>query len=235
MAATWISRGVRRIGADDPDDLDGGIGLEQRLAHGRAQPCEICGAGGNQHSAWLSAATERALARIDNGRPNECVRGSPEKCGRTLRAEGLATGCGIDREVAVGRKAKVVDHGQRRALPEPALERNVEDVSVEDDDVETRRSVDGVLDALWRLAARVEDGVTTGSDPLVKRQIILRDEHRDLEVRAQRVREREHPLEVPESDAAAAVCGEQRTGGHEVTARAAAHAWIRCSARTTSS
>ena len=57
----------------------------------------------------------------------------------------------------------------------------------------------------------------------------------DLQLGSERVAEGKHALEVAQSDAAAAVRGEQRSRGHDGTARAAAQAWIRCRARTTSS
>ncbi len=57
----------------------------------------------------------------------------------------------------------------------------------------------------------------------------------DLEIGTQRVGQREHALEMTETHATAAVRGQERTRGHDLDARAAAHACIRCSAITTSS
>jgi hypothetical protein len=72
-------------------------------------------------------------------------------------------------------------------------------------------------------------------DALPQPAIAVGEHQADLNVGPESVGQGEHSLEVPEADAAAAVGGEQRSRVHDATALAAAHAWIRWSARTTSS
>ncbi len=77
--------------------------------------------------------------------------------------------------------------------------------------------------------------MTAIGDSLMQCVITLRNEHENIDVRLDLVGESQHPLEMSQPDAAAAIGAEQRPRGHEVVARAAAHACIRCRARTTSS
>ena len=77
--------------------------------------------------------------------------------------------------------------------------------------------------------------MTAIGDAPMQRVITLRNEHENIDVRLERVGESEHPLEMSQPTPLPQSAAEQRPRGHEVVARAAAHACIRCRARTTSS
>ena len=62
------------------------------------------------------------------------------------------------------------------------------------------------------------------SDSLTQNLIRFRHQQHSVNVGPQCVGKGEHPLEVSEADAGAAVGAEQRPRRHEATARAAAHA-----------
>jgi len=61
-----------------------------------------------------------------------------EKGARAFRSQRVATRRGIDREVAIRREVKIVDDRQRREFAQPPLQRDIEDISIEHDDIERR-------------------------------------------------------------------------------------------------
>ena len=115
------------------------------------------------------------------------------------------------------------------------LQLDVEDVAVEHHHVDGGRVANRRLNALRGTTPHLQRHVTTIDDARSQRRVACGQQYHHVEVAAQRIGEREHPLEVSESDAATAVGGQQRARAHRRTARAAAHAWIRRSAMTTSS
>ena len=233
--ATSPSRARCASGPIDPDHLHRLVAVEQIHGHPGADAVEVGGPGGDEHGAASETAPAHEVARLDERRTEQRETRAAEECRRPGGAHALTRGRRIDREVAVRGEAQIVDDRQRCACAQPMLQRDLEDVAVEHNDIEFVGVIDCDADTLDAVADRIQRRMPTVDHAGAKCRVPSWEDDVDVDIGAQRIGEGEHPLEMSESDATAAVCGQQRARSHRATARAAAHAWIRRSAMTTSS
>jgi hypothetical protein len=114
------------------------------------------------------------------------------------------------------------------------LQREVEAVSVEDDDAQWLHLGDDGFDPVGGGTCRFQSVVAAVGDPRAQHRISFGHQHRDRKVRDQCVRKGKHPLQVTEAHALPAVGDQQCSGSHSALA-CAAQTCIRRSAVITSS
>ena len=209
--------------------------MEEAVSDGDRDAGKVCGACRDEHGARFPTDLTCALASFDKCLADERECRSTEERRRALGAQLLAARGRVDRDIAKRRELQVIHEDERYSLPQAALERDVEDVAVEHDGGEGRSSIHHRFDAIRGIPRSCGNRVAAIEHTLSQRQVSFRQEEDHVDVRPKGVAESEHPLEMSQSHATAAIGAEQRPGGRHRVARAAAHACIRCRARTTSS